>query len=101
MNTVNVTGALWYISETSVPELTRIRVFDFGYDRNTVCQLQGGGTLDPRVVIESAKLGTLIVYVPVDTPKRNYVYTPDDSAFKTALTLLVIVGITVAIIGRR
>lgn len=100
MSTINVTGALWYISETSIPGSSRIRVFDFGYGPGTVCQIEGGTTLNPEITIQMARLGTAFVYVPLDTPKRSYVYMPDDSAFKAAFSAVIIVGVLLALIGK-
>lgn len=100
MTTINVTGALWYISETSIPGPSRIRVFDFGYGPGTVCQIEGGTTLNPDVTIQMAKFGTAFVYVPLGTPTQNYIYTPDDSAFKAAFSAIVIVGALLALIGK-
>lgn len=100
MATINVTGALWYISETSIPEPSRIRVFEFGHGPGTVCQIEGGTTLNPEITIQMAKYGTAVVYVPLNTPKRNYIYQPDDSAFKAAFTAIIIMGALLTMFGK-
>lgn len=100
MTTIHVTGASWYIAETAIMEPGRIRVYDFGYDKNTVCNIVGGETISCEMTIQLAKSGSAKVYVPLGTPKRNYHFCPDDGEFKTALSIVLIAGIIVALIGR-
>lgn len=100
MYTVNVTGALWYIVETSEPDINRIRVYDFGYDSGTICRKTDETVVTPEHAIHAAKYGLAYVYVSPDTPKRSYTYTPDDTEFRTALSLMFIVGIAAFIAGR-
>ena len=100
MVTVNITGALWYIAETAIPEPTRIRVYHFGYNAQTVCQIEGGGIISCENAILSAKSGEAVVYVPLDTVKKNHVYEADNTAFNTALTMMISAGICMAILGK-
>jgi hypothetical protein len=98
--TINVTGALWYIAETAIPGPQKIKVYDFGHNQNTVCQIQGGTAVSCDLAIQYAKSGVASVYVPLDVVPRNHNYIPDDSAFRMALSLVVITGAILFIIGK-
>lgn len=97
---INISGATWYNIETSIPNPTNIRVYKFGFNSNTICNVVGDGIISPELAYQYAQNGLAEVYVSHDTPTRNNIYVPDDTPFHTALTLIVLLGIVAMMSGR-
>lgn len=102
MQTINVTGAKYYIAETAVPDLqnNRIRVYDFGYGPNTTCSYSTGGIITCEEAYNHARNGTAIVYVPSGTSAKNTSFVPDTEPLNNALILVSVTAILLFAISK-